>query len=100
VRADSGFFAEELLQYLESLGLPYVIVARLTPWLKRETARIRTWRALDETYAVGEFSLQLLGWDRARRFVVVREQLRETKRSLGRKLLEVPGYSFRVLVRM
>ena len=30
--------------------------------------------------------------------MVVREQLRETKRSLGRKLLEVPGYTFRVFV--
>ena len=47
---------------------------------------------------MGEFRLKLLGWDRERRFVVVREQLRETKRSLGRKLLEVPGYTFRVFV--
>lgn len=53
---------------------------------------------LDEHYAVGEFSLQLLGWDRARRFVVIREQLRAERPSLGRKLLEVPGYTFRVFV--
>ena len=98
VRADSGFFAQELLQYLEDLELHYIVVARLTKWLKREAARVQTWRALDETYAVGEFRLKLLGWDRERRFVVVREQLRETKRSLGRKLLEVPGYTFRVFV--
>ncbi len=98
VRADSGFFAQELLQYLEGLDLHYIVVARLTKWLKREAARVREWRALDETYAVGEFRLQLLGWDRERRFVVVREQLRETKRSRGRKLREVPGYTFRVFV--
>jgi len=53
---------------------------------------------LDEHYAVGEFSLQLLGWDRPRRFVVIREQLRAERASLGRKLLEVPGYTFRVFV--
>jgi len=98
VRADSGFFAQELLQYLESLEQHYIVVARLTKWLKREAARVQTWRALDETYAVGEFRLKLLGWERERRFVVVREQVRETKRSLGRKLLEVPGYTFRVFV--
>ncbi len=98
VRADSGFFAQELLQYLESMNLHYIVVARLTKWLKREAARVEEWRALDETYAVGEFRLKLLGWDRERRFVVVREQLRETRRSLGRKLLEVPGYTFRVFV--
>ena len=47
---------------------------------------------------MGEFSLQLLGWDRPRRFVVIREQLRAERPSLGRKLLEVPGYTFRVFV--
>jgi hypothetical protein len=98
VRADSGFFAQELLPCLEGLELHYIVVARLTKWLKREAARVQTWRALDETYAVGEFRLKLSGWDRERRFVVVREQWRETKRSLGRKLLEVPDYTFRVFV--
>lgn len=98
VRADSGFFAQELLQYLEDQGLQYIVVARLTKWLKREAARVEAWRALDEIYAVGEFRLQLFGWDRERRFVVVREQLQETKRSLGRKLFDLPGYTFRVFV--
>jgi len=98
VRADSGFFAQELLNYLEEIQRPYIVVARLTSWLKREAARVREWRALDASYAVGEFHLQLFGWDQARRFVVVREQLQETKRSPGRKLFEVPGYTFRVFV--
>ena len=98
VRADSGFFAQELLQYLEDLKLGYIVVAKLTPWLKREAARVKEWRALDATYSVGEFRLQLWGWDRERRFVVVREEIRERKPSLGRKLLEVPGYTFRLFV--
>jgi hypothetical protein len=98
LRADSGFFAQELLQYLESLGLRYIVVARMTSWLKREAARVREWRALEASYAVGEFHLQLFGWDQVRRFVVVREQLQETRRSPGQRLLEVPGYTFRVFV--
>ena len=98
VRADAGFFDQQLLGFLEQRELPYIVVARLTLWLKREAARITAWRALDEHYAAGEFSLQLFGWDRARRFVVIREQLRAERPSLGRKLLEVPGYTFRVFV--
>jgi len=97
VRADSGFFAQELLSYLEEQRLSY-IVARLTRWLKREATRVERWRALDATYAVGEFRLQLWGWDRERRFVVVREEIRENKPARGRKLFEVPGYTFRVFV--
>ena len=42
--------------------------------------------------------MQLFGWDRPRRFVVIREQLRAERPSLGRKLLEVPGYTFRLFV--
>ncbi len=98
VRADSGFFDQQLLGFLEQRGLAYIVVARLTRWLKREAARVTQWRALDPHYAVGEFSLQLLGWDCPRRFVVIREQLRAERASLGRKLLDVPGYTFRVFV--
>ncbi|MGB2675831.1 MAG: IS1380 family transposase [Candidatus Acidiferrum sp.] len=98
LRADSGFFDQELLGFLEQRGLRYIVVARLTRWLKREAARIEQWRALDAHYAVGEFHLQLFGWDRPRRFVVIREQLRAERPSLGRKLLDVPGYTFRLFV--
>jgi len=99
VRADAGFFDQQLLGFLEQRGLPYIVIARLTLWLKREAARVTAWRALDEHYAVGEFSLQLFGWDRPRRFVVIREQLRAERPSLGRKLLEVPMRAYRFPIR-
>src|SRR5437016_3474444 len=98
VRADAGFFDQALLSFLEERDLSYIVVARLTRWLKREAARVQTWRDLDENYAVGEFQLQLYGWDRERRFVVIRERLREEQSSAGRKLLDVPGYTFRIYV--
>jgi hypothetical protein len=65
VRADSAFFAKELLKYLEELKLSYIMVARMTPWPKREARRVKEWRALHATYSVDEFQLKLLGWDRA-----------------------------------
>ena len=96
VRADSGFFDQELLTFLEERQLPYIVVGRMTRWLRREAAQVSEWAALDENYSAGEFRLQLFGWDRARRFVAIRERQREEKRSPGRRLLEVPGYTFRV----
>lgn len=98
VRADSGFFAEPFLGFLEERSLPYVVVARLTRCLKRRCAGLGEWAPIDETYAVGEFSAQLYGWAKARRFVVVRELVREDKAAVGRTLIEVPGYTFRVFV--
>ena len=56
------------------------------------------WQALDEAYSVGEFRLKLLGWQTERRFVVIREVVREGRDSVGRKLIDVPGYVFPIFV--
>ncbi len=76
--------------------LPYIVVARMTRFIQREAQRVDRWRALDENFSVGQFRLQLCGWQRARRFVVVRERERESRGAKGRKLIDVPGYTFRV----
>jgi Transposase DDE domain group 1 len=98
LRADSGFFDDKLLSFLEQRLLPYIVVAKLTPWVKRAAQRVEQWTMLDADYAVGEFRLKLLGWSVERRFVVIREQLREGRDSVGRRLIDVPGYTFRVFV--
>lgn len=97
VRADSGFFDDDLLSFLEERHLPYIVVARLTGLVKKELKHLGDWRELDFDYAVSEFTKKLQGWNQQRRFVVIRERLRE-KPSVGRKLFDVPGYTFRVFV--
>ena len=98
LRADSGFFDDRLLSFLEQRRLPYIVVARLTLWVKRAAQRVEQWTILDDNFAVGEFRLKLHGWSVERRFVVLREQVREGRDSVGRKLIDVPGYTFRVFV--
>jgi hypothetical protein len=98
VRADSGFFDRELFEFLEERKLPYIVVARLTKCVKREVTRIVQWRALDADYAVGECEIKLMGWTKPRRFVAVRERIRNSKASVGKKLIDIPEYTFRVLV--
>ena len=98
LRADSGFFEDQLLSFLEQRQLPYIVVARLTKWVKRSAQRVEQWREVDENFAVGEFRLQLHGWNEERRFVAIRERVREGRDSVGRKLIDVPGYTFRVFV--
>jgi hypothetical protein len=98
VRADAGFFDNELLSFLEERKLDYIVVARFTKSVKREVTRIVQWRALDENYAVGECEIKLMGWSRPRRFVAVREQIRDSKPSVGKKLIDLPEYTFRVFV--
>ena len=98
LRADSGFFDGLLLSFLEQRQIPYIVVARMTKWVKRAAQRVESWTHLDDNYAAGEFRLQLHGWDVERRFVVIRERVRESRASVGRKLIDVPGYTFRVFV--
>lgn len=91
VRADSGFFEEALLAFLEERALSYIVVAKLTTPLKRRAASVQDWSVVDEHYAVGEFTARLEGGSQERRFVVVRERVREDKAAVGRKLIDVPG---------
>jgi len=39
-----------------------------------------------------------LGWSQPRRFVVLRERVREQRAAVGGRLLDAPGYTCRVLV--
>ena len=54
------------------------------------------WREIAPGYAVASFTAKLHGWADTRRFIVVHETVREDKDSVGRRLLDVPGYTFRI----
>jgi hypothetical protein len=97
VRADSGFFDDKFLRFLQERSLPYVVVAKMTRRIKSEAHYIREWRELDSKFSAGEFRAKLQGWDCERRIVVIRELIGE-KPSKGRLLLDLPGYTFRMFV--
>ena len=98
LRADSGFFVTEFLVELKRRTLPYAIAVRMNPHLRRTVAGIKQWTPFAHGLEASETSYQAYGWQTPRRLVVVREVLRERPQARGRKLLEVPGYTFHVLV--
>ena len=98
VRADSGFFVSEFLADLEQRALPYAIAVRMNPLLRRAVAGIRQWQPFAVGLEAGETTYCAHSWPAPRRLVVVRELLQERPEARGRKLLEVPGYTFHVLV--
>ena len=95
LRADAGFYDQELFAFLEAQHLPYVVVARRTAPLQQQVHAVRTWHQVEAGSAVGEFHWQAPTWSQPRRFVVVRLTLRDPQE---RRLLEVPGYEYRVFV--
>src|SRR6516162_7309118 len=44
VRADSGFYADNFPSFLEERALPYIVVARLTTYLKSPLYQITEWQ--------------------------------------------------------
>lgn len=95
VRADSAFFDQKLLEFLEEKELPYTIVVRRRDSIQRHVHGVTEWTAVDARTAVGEFTWQMPTWSRPRRFIVVRLRLNDPKEE---RLLAVPGYEFRVFV--
>src|ERR1700747_224999 len=98
VRADSGFFLSELLEELEQRALPYVIAVRMNPLLRRAVAGIRQWQPCAAGLEAAETSYCAHSWKEPRRLVVGRGLVGAGPQARGRKLLEVPGYTFHVLV--
>jgi hypothetical protein len=54
VRADSGFFDNTLLSFLEARAIPYIVVARLTKTIKHKAAGLAHWTPIDDHYARAE----------------------------------------------
>ncbi len=98
LRADSGFFISDFLLYLEARLLPYVIAVRMNPHLRRVVAGLRQWTSFAPGLEAAETTYQAVGWKAPRRLVVVREELRQRPEARGKMLIEVPGYTYHVLV--
>jgi len=97
VRADSGFFEETILGALETLQLPYIIAARFTNPLQAPVYRL-TFQPFAPGLEVGELVYQAHRWTRARRLIVVREELARRPTARGRELFYAPGYRFHAVV--
>jgi len=99
VRADAGFYLEELLALWERWRLPYVVVARLSQPIQRLLRSDLVWTKTEVPGTdVAEVMYQALGWPYARRLVLVRHHVADKDRAGGKKLIDVPGYLFQALV--
>jgi len=102
VRADAGFFVTTFLTALEARDLPYIIVARLTPVVRKLVLnRIpeTDWQPVTRSIVVADLRATLPALrGQTRRFVCLRQTLTERPTASGRRLLERPGYTYRVFV--
>jgi hypothetical protein len=96
VRADKGFYDHKLVEWLEARRARFVIVARLTPPIKRKLPHLR-YVSPSRGVEVAEFRYQPTRWPHPYRFVVIRRpQPDEPTAQLT--LFKLGRYHYQVLV--
>jgi hypothetical protein len=102
VRADAGFFEKRFLEFLESRELPYIIVAKLTPIIRRivlHSIAQQNWRPIGPGIEVANVERSFPSWQaKSRRFVCLRQEIWQRPQARGKRLFDFPGYSYRVVV--
>ncbi len=80
------------------MGLTDIVGAHLGAPLKGMLSGIQNWTVVEGGYEVSELRIKLACWNVERRFVELRERIREGKDTVGLKFLDVPGNIYRVKV--
>jgi hypothetical protein len=98
LRADAGFFVREFLEELERRHLPYAIAVRMNKLVQHAIVGLTDWQPVDHGLEVAETRYLAASWKSSRRMVVVRERIRERPDAKGRRLFDLPGYTFHTIV--
>ena len=89
ILADSGFYKEDFLEFLEGKTIEYIISAVLYGPIQRSIYAISEWKFVDEDIAVGEFYFKHEKWTKSRRYIVIRKTLSVNKPSPQGKQLSL-----------
>lgn len=101
VRMDRGFFDEKNFNYLEDNSIEYVCKAPLNSSLWKVIKYLsdqHSWQELDDTYAVAEITVPLQSWERARRFVFIREKVKTVTKDSQTALEFKDVYDYQAIV--
>jgi hypothetical protein len=86
IRLDSGFCSSEILDYLESKSLSYIVASKFTHPIQRLIANSRNWILLENGIEICEQNYQSDSWAKPRRVVIVRQRMKERPKAPGKQL--------------
>ncbi len=86
IRLDSGFFQSDILDYLESKTMDYVVAVRFSAPIQRMIAASNNWIFLDTGIEICEQVYQSDSWTKSRRLVVVRQRIKDRPKATGKQL--------------
>lgn len=94
VRADSGFYTEKILSYLESQSLNYIIATRMYPNVKNAVWGLDDWVELAKGIELNEMIFEHNN-GQPRRYIVIRKRIEDRPKAAGKLLFDqLPGYRF------
>lgn len=86
LRADSGFYGKEIFDFVELRDIKYIIVARHYSTIQRKVAGLKNWWTLEDGLQITEATYQSDTWEKPRRLVVVRQQIKKRPKATGKQL--------------
>ncbi len=86
IRADSGFYSDEIMKYLESTKHNYIIAAKFYRPLKVKIAKHTKWWPISKGLEIGETSYQSDNWDEPRRVIMIRQYVPQRPKAVGKQL--------------
>lgn len=98
IRADSGFFSESNIEWIEEQEADYFIKVKKNTTIKNVIEFIndeKFWEEIDDTYSITELRFPLKTWKYARRFIFIREKLPPKD---ANQLELFDSYKFQVIV--
>jgi len=94
IRADSGFYTEEILSYIEEQRLNYIIATRMYPNVKSEVYGLDDWVSICNGIDVSQMCFKHEG-GKKRRYIVVRKEIEKRPKAGGKLLFDdLPGYRY------
>jgi len=94
VRADSGFYTENILSYLESQSLNYIIATRMFSNVKNAVWALDNWIELTKGIELNEMIFEHIA-GKPRRYIVIRKRIEDRPKSGGKLLFDdLPAYRF------
>lgn len=90
IRLDSGFFQQDILNYLEEKDKKYIVAAKFNHPIQRFIKERQSWLKIDDGIEIGEQAYKAPTWQKARRMVIVRQKIKERPQAAGKTLTLFP----------
>jgi len=86
VLADSGFYDEPFIQKIEEYSMKFIVTAKLYRPLQKKIYEHTKWEKIESGLWISEFQFKHHGWEKAHRYIIVRQSIKDRKKALGKQL--------------